>query len=80
MINMQTDITSATSYSLVVEEPDGTIVSWAPTISNTKYFRYITVSGDLDQNGTYKIQPRLTLGTWIGSGTICNLIVQDKIE
>jgi len=79
-VNMQKDITDATSISLIVEEPDGTIVTWTPTIYLTKYLRYTTTTNDLDQNGVYKIQPRLTLGDWTGSGTICQIVVQDKVE
>lgn len=67
-INMQRDITTATSYSLFVQNPDGTTTSWTPTITNTNFFEYTTVSGDFDQSGEYEIQPRLTLGGWTGSG------------
>ena len=67
-IDMQVDLTAASSYSLVVKKPNGDIVTWTPTIVNTNYFRYITITGDLDQSGDYSIQPRLTLGSWTGSG------------
>lgn len=79
-IDMQTDLTAASSYSLVVKKPNGDIVSWTPTIVDTRYFRYVTVSGDLSQSGTYAIQPRLTLGTWSGSGDTVKFSVRKKIS
>lgn len=79
LINMQRDISTATNCSLTVKKPDGTIVTWTPTIYQVKYFRYITVLNDLDQDGVYQIQPQFTLGTWTGSGTICKIEVFKKI-
>jgi len=52
-----------------VKKPDGTMVTWTPSIFGTNYLRYYSVSGDLDSAGIWTIQPSLTLGTWTGS---CN--------
>ena len=80
LINLQRDITTATNYSLSVRKPDGTTVTWTPSIYNVKYLRYITINGDFNQDGIYQIQPQLTIGTWTGSGAICKIEVFNKIS
>jgi len=57
VIDLGVDITSATGEVLYVVKPDGTEVTWTPTIYNTNYLRYLTVDGDLNIAGTYKVQP-----------------------
>lgn len=73
IINLQENISAATDYSLLVQKPDGTEVTWTPSIYNTKYLKYTTVSNDLDQVGEYKIQPQLTLDGWTGKGNTVTL-------
>ena len=61
-------ITGATSLALKVKKPDGTLVSWTPIIYETNYLKYVVVSGDFNQSGTYYLQASLTLGAWVGLG------------
>ena len=61
-------ITGATSLALKVKKPDGTLVSWTPTIYETNYLKYIVQSGDFNLSGTYYLQASLTLGGWSGLG------------
>ncbi len=68
IINMQTDLLSATNLSLNIKKPDGSTTSWVPTVYNTKYLRYIIQSGDLSIQGKYSVQPSLTIGSWSGLG------------
>jgi len=68
LIDIQQDLTDATDISWIVKLPDNTLATWTPVQWDTTALRYITQSGDLSQSGGYVIQPRLTLGTWIGSG------------
>lgn len=68
-IDMGTDITAATGYALTVKKPDGTSAAWVPTIGASTKFYYTTISGDLDQDGAYILQPGFTLGAWTGHGS-----------
>ena len=42
--------------------------------------RYITVAGDLDQPGKYKIQPHITIGGWTGHGETVSLNVYEEFK
>jgi len=79
IINMQRDISTATDISIKVLTPNKTQTTWTPTIYNTNYLRYIIVSGDLSENGTYTLQPVLTLGSWVGSGTPVSFYVSKVV-
>jgi len=51
---------------------NGTMVEWLAALTDKKYLKYICQDGDLDQKGTYKIQPKLTVNNWSGLGeTVC---------
>lgn len=80
LINMQTDLTSATGIVLVVKKPDDTVVNWIPTVQNDEYLKYTVVSGDLNLKGDYTIQANLTIGSWTGSSTICNFSVDPIVS
>jgi hypothetical protein len=67
-VDMKTTISAASAYSFEVKKPGGTTETWIPTIETSTKFRYITESGDIDEIGTYVIQPHLTLGAWTGHG------------
>lgn len=58
------DISSASSLSIFIKKPNGTILSRAGTLetdgTDGKMY-YITVVGDLDKAGVYKIQGHVTL-------------------
>lgn len=79
LIDMHTDISSATNLSLIVKKPNGDSVTWTPTIQSTSYLRYDVVSGDLNQVGKYSIQPSLTIGSWVGYGEIVYFKVNKKL-
>lgn len=79
LINMNTDISTATGISLSIRKPDGSTDTWTPTISNTYYLRYTIQSGDLDQAGKYSVQPNLTLGTWTGKGQSISFTVHKQV-
>lgn len=60
-IDMQEDISAATSLSLIVERPNGSVVSWTPAIADTNFLEYTTVLNDQPFVGDYKIWPKLVL-------------------
>lgn len=58
------DISSASSLSIFIKKPNGTLLSRSGTLetdgTDGKMY-YITVVGDLDQAGIYKLQGHVTL-------------------
>lgn len=68
-LNMFEDVSTATSIVLHVTKPNGSTTTWSgATVVNSNFFRYTTSADDLDQTGTYSIQPHYTLGGWTGYG------------
>ena len=63
-----TDISAATDLALKVKKPDGTTVTWTPSIHETYYLKYVIQSGDLDMAGIYYLQSSFTLSGWSGLG------------
>jgi len=58
IIDMQTDISDATTYDMLVYK-DGVEVTWVAAIYETNYLRYVTEADDLDIVGVYRIQGSL---------------------
>ena len=79
LIDMQEDLSSATSITLRIQKPDKTTTTWTPTVVNDDYLRYYLQSGDVDDVGVYTIQPNLTIGSWTGSGTKCQIEVFARV-
>jgi hypothetical protein len=70
------DITGATNTKLLVKKPDGTHIEFTPaSIVDTDYLEYVTVTGDLDQAGIYRLQSSLTLAGLTGLGETCEFMV-----
>lgn len=83
IVNVGVDIAAAVDTKLLVKKPDHSQVEWTPAAihtidAETKYLKYITAAGDLDQVGTYKLQAALTLGAWTGCGETANFQVTPK--
>ena len=59
-------VTDVTSVVISVEKPSGVIQSWTPTsidsaTSDNCVINYTTQEGDLDEAGTYRVQPIVTM-------------------
>lgn len=89
LIDLGEDITQATNPMLDVIPPDGmanadgTIVNgkqWVPEIVDGTYLSYEIAEGDIDEPGTYKINPKLTMGTWTGHCDTVEFTVYNKGE
>jgi hypothetical protein len=59
--NCNNDISNATNYGIRVKKPDGTTDEWDAEIVEGTKLVHKTVEGDLDQAGTYKVQPKLDI-------------------
>lgn len=73
-----TDISSGTEQVINYRKPNCETGTWTATIEdNTLY--YITQEGDIDQQGTWKLQGFVNLGAWEGCTTIANMSVFNKL-
>lgn len=74
------DITGATDVTIEVLKPSGTTDSWTAEVFDSQYVKYVTVEGDLDEVGIYKLQIELTLSGWTGRGNTTSLRVYDDFR
>ena len=77
IVDIGQDITTAGSYSLKVRKPGGTEVSWAASIYNTNYLKYVTETDDLDEAGTYYLQSYIEIDQWKGRGETADFDIDD---
>ena len=82
VLNLGVDVTDAIGPELRVKKPDGSTDSWVAAThtidGKTTFLRYITVDGDLNLSGRYKVQAHLTVGGWTGlSETVQFTVTED---
>lgn len=74
--DMQEDVTGASLLRLDVIKPSGATAQWTGAAYQTNKIRYVTVTDDLDEAGTYLINPYGEWATpWKGHGDTIELIV-----
>jgi hypothetical protein len=78
------DISNASSTILEVRKPDGTIVNWIGTIYSidnaSRYIRYVSQAGDLNQAGEYQLQSKPTIASWSGHGDTTKFVVYNRFS
>jgi hypothetical protein len=79
LVDTCSDLTGATSVSIVVEKPNGDIETWSGTVSDTRYISYIVMNGDFDQSGEYWFQARVVFPSWSGSGNMGKFYIRPII-
>jgi len=68
IVDVCADISAATTVSLIVEKPDGTVVTWTGSVYETTKIRYLVQIGDFDQSGEYTLQAYVEISGWRGRG------------
>lgn len=68
VLDTGTNLGTATAFSIEVRKPSGAVVSWAATVVETTKLRFVTVSGTLDEAGSWAMQAKVALpsGLWLG--------------
>ena len=73
------DVSSASSALVLYKKPSGTTGSWTGTATGTTVV-YDVEDGDLNEAGTWKVQPKVTIGGEDGYGDIKPLVVSEPIS
>jgi hypothetical protein len=68
ILDAKEDISTATTVEIRYKKPDGTTGAWTGAVYDTTKGRYVTVSGDLDQAGSWYLQLYVVLPSWSGHG------------
>lgn len=74
-----TDITTATSLTIKVKKPSGTCTTWVAQLEGTTTLKYVSVSGDFNESGNYKLQPLVAMPGFTGSGDITQVQVDSTL-
>lgn len=81
--NSPLDISAATTHSFVVRKPSGATALWLAVFSSDGTdgkLRYLTVAGDLNEVGRYRLQPNLVIpGTYSGKGSSVSFWVGENV-
>ena len=73
------DLSTQTELLIIFQKTDGSTVSKSAVVTpvpdgvgdgSDGQFEYISVDGDLDQLGGWKLQGKITLPTWVGKTSI----------
>ena len=72
------DVSSASAAVVLYKKPSGTTGSWTATVSGNNVI-YDVQPGDLDESGSWSIQPKVTIGGEIGYGDIKPMLVLDTL-
>lgn len=79
ILDTDIDLTGATNPEIHYKKPDGTPGEWTASIVN-RSVEYITSTDDLDQDGEWKLQPVVTLGTNLVKGKIVDIRISEPIK
>ena len=67
------DISSASSIQMILSKPDQTTLTKTASLNSDGLdgkMKYVTIDGDIDQAGNYKIQGKVVLGSATYSSSI----------
>ena len=73
------DTTGATVRQIVAQAPSGSVKTWNATQVGNSVIRYVTQPGDIDQPGNWRLQARVSLPGWSGSGDVATLKVEARL-
>lgn len=74
-VDSEENISTATNLLLHVRKPDGTEVEWSGTLDGTDFIEYVTIAGDLDQAGFYRLQSSFIMDGWDGRNSTAEFAV-----
>lgn len=79
LIDMGEDISAASVTEINVRKRGGD-VTWTASIYNSNYLSYTIQTDDLDEAGTYYLQPYLEFTDWKGKGETVSFEVYEDFK
>jgi len=56
------NVSAATAQSVSVMKPDATVDTWDAVVSDDNYIEHVTITGDVNLAGIYRVQAVVTVG------------------
>jgi hypothetical protein len=75
ILDVQADITTATSVGILAKKPDGTSVTWSGQVYSGTNVHYLTQTNDLNQAGVWLLQAVIASPSWSGHSESVELVV-----
>lgn len=73
------NISDATTLYMYYRKPSGTTGTWSAELYDSTSLQYQTISGDLDEAGTWHLQPYIVTDDWQGYGEPVSLEVHPTL-
>jgi len=84
LVDCGCDIAGAANAALLARLPSGIVRTWPAAVAaidnRSRFLRYVTRPGDLEEAGTYRVQASLSLGGWSGTGKTALLLVRARFS
>ena len=80
ILNAGSALTTQTTLTIKYQKPGGTSGEWVASVYNTNYAKYTTISGDLNEAGTWLLRIYTELASWQGHGNVVEMKVYDSWE
>lgn len=77
IVDVCSDISTATTTELLITKPDGTSATWTASIEDTTHISYIVQADDFDQAGWYRLQAKIVMPGWSGRGELTKFRVEE---
>lgn len=74
------NIAAATSVSMRVRNPSGATSTWTAVLEGTTQIKHVTVEGDLAVPGVYRIQAKVVMPDWSGTGSTAEFTVYREFD
>lgn len=68
LLDTGTSLSAATAVTIEARKPNGALVSWTGTVSETTKIRFVSLLTTFDQPGAWILQAKAVMptGTWLG--------------
>lgn len=80
LIDCNESINAASNVMISVKEPNGNVVNWLGNVYSNNYIFYTLSANDISQTGIYKLQPRITIGNFVGRADTVEIRVFPPFE
>lgn len=80
LVNVTSDISTATTALLQIKKPSGTIVNWTGTVYSKTYISYIVKKGDFNEAGDYLLQSYVEMPGYSGRGDVISFKIYNVFK